>query len=423
MLTRTRTARLAVAAALVVLVAGVTATVAHALAFDDGTPCPTGGAADFVCPQGTVGTSYSIQLVGHGGCGPDGANAGLPYQYRVLSGALPPGLSLSSSGAISGTPTQSGTFAAYLELSDENPPSQSWCLPKQAQRQFFFNIGAGLQIVTNSLPTNASVGQPYSVTLDARTVTNLNPLTGNPATGATWSVPTFGTGLPPGLTLNNGVISGTPTAEGAFTFRIQASLNGATHFQTYSLNVRQPLTATGAKPLATPPLPTVWEVGLPFAAKITPSGGSGTYTVTLASGTLPTGLVLGPDGAVSGTPTTPGVFRAAVGLADSEGRTAEYAANFAVAQRLAVTTVALKRGKVGKLYRAKVASTGGVNPRLWKLAGGKLPKGLKFDRRLGVVSGIPKKAGSPRVTFQVTDGLRVIAKKTLRIVIAPTPKR
>jgi len=422
MRTRRRAFRLFLVAALAVLVVGVTATVAHAIAFDDAVPCPTSG-SDFICPQGSVGAGYSIALVGRGGGGPDGAKLGLPYQYRVLSGGLPPGLSLSSGGTIRGTPTQSGTDSAYIELSDQDPPSQSWCLPKKAERQFFFTINAGLQIVTNSLPNNASVGQPYSVTLDARTVTSLNPVAGNPATGATWSVPTFGTGLPPGLTLVNGVISGTPTAEGAFTFRIQVSLNGATNFQTYSLTVRQPLTASGAKPLATPPLPTVWEVGLPFAAKITPSGGSGTYTVTLASGTLPTGLVLGPDGTVSGTPTTAGVFRASVGLADNEGRTAEYAANFAVAQRLTVTTVALKPGKVGKLYRAKVVSTGGVNPRLWKLAGGKLPKGLKFDRQLGVVSGIPKKAGSPRVVFEVTDGLRVIAKKTLRIVIAPTPKR
>jgi large repetitive protein len=410
--------RLALVAVVVALAAGIGATVAHALAFDDAVPCPTSG-SDFICPQGSVGAGYSIQLIGRGGCGPDGPNLGLPYQYRVLSGSLPPGLSLATNGTISGTPTQSGSYAAYIELSDEDPPSQSWCLPKKAERQFFFTINSGLQIVTNDLPQNASVGAPYSATLQAQMVTGLNPPNGVPATGATWSVVSgVGTGLPPGLSLGNGVISGTPTTEGTYTFRIQASLNGASPFQTYTLNVRKPLVATAAKPLATSPAPTVWEVGLPFSAKLTPSGGNGTYTVTLGSGALPTGLTLGPDGTISGTPSAAGVFHATVKLADSEGRTLDYAANFGVAERLAVGTIALKPAKVGRLYRAKLVSTGGVPVKKWKVLAGPLPKGIRFNPTLGTLAGKPTKAGRYRVTFQVTDGLKVVAKKTLRIVVA-----
>jgi len=415
---RTRSFRFALVAAVVVLAAGIGATVAHAIAFDDAQPCPVTG-PNFICPQGSVGASYSIHLVGRGGCGPDGANLGLPYQYRVLSGSLPAGLSLASNGTISGTPTQSGTYAAYLELSDQDPPSQSWCIPKKAERQFFFTINAGLQIVTNSLPANASVGVPYSAPLDAQLVTSLNPPTGNPATGATWSIVSgIGTGLPPGLTLGTGLISGAPTTEGTYTFRVQASLNGASHFQTYTLTVRQPLKVVAAKPLATAPLPTAWEVGLPFSAKLTPSGGSGTYTVSLGAGTLPTGLALGPDGTISGTPSAAGVFHATVRVTDSEGRTLDYAANFGVAARLTVSTIALKPAKVGHLYRAKLASTGGVPVKKWKVLTGPLPKGIHFDPTLGALSGTPTKPGSYRVTFQITDGLKVVAKKTLRIVVA-----
>jgi hypothetical protein len=410
---RNRSLRLAIGVAVVALAAGIGATVARAVAFDDAVPCPTSG-ADFICPQGSVGASYSISLVGRGGCGP-----ALPYQYRVLSGSLPPGLSLASNGTISGTPSQSGTYAAYLELSDEDPPSGAWCIPKKAERQFFFKIDPGLQIVTNDLPKNASVGVPYSATLLAQVVTSLNPPSGSPATGATWSVVSgVGTGLPPGLSLVNGVISGTPTTEGAYSFRIQASLNGSTHFQTYALTVRQPLTVVAAKPLAAAPLPTAWEVGLPFSAKLTPSGGSGTYTITLGSGALPTGLTLGPDGTISGTPTAAGVFHATVRLEDSEGRTLDYAANFGVAARLAVGTIALKPAKVGRLYRAKLASLGGVPVKKWKVLAGPLPKGLHFDPTLGTLSGTPTKLGSYRVTFQVTDGLKVVSKKTFRIVVA-----
>ena len=383
---------------------GVAATVANAMAFDDGAPCPDTHPV-FKCPDGMVGTPYAVQLQAHGGC--------TPYKFTSTSGSLPPGVSLSSSGLISGTPASSGTWNAWLQLISHCPGDPT------ADREFTFTVVPGVQITTNSLPQNASVGVPYSVQLDAQVVTNLNPVTGSPASGATWSVvPGIGTGLPPGLALDRGVISGTPTTEGAYTFRVQASLNSASHSQTYSLNVRQPLVATPAKPLATPPRPTAWEVGLPFSAKITPSGGSGTYTFTLASGTLPTGVALGPDGTVSGTPRAAGVFRATVRLADNEGRTVDYAANFGMAARLAVATVALKPGKVGRLYRARLTSTGGLPVRKWKVLKGPLPKGIRFGRTLGTLSGTPTKAGSYRVTFEVTDGLKVVATKTLRIVVA-----
>ena len=104
-------------------------------------------------------------------------------------------------------------------------------------------------------------------------------------------------------------------------------------------------------------------------------------------------------------------------LTDSEGRTLDYAVNFGVAARLAVSTAALKPGKVGKVYRAKLALTGGLPMKKWKVLTGPLPKGIHFDPTLGTLAGTPTKAGSYRVTFQVTDGLKVVAKKTLRIVV------
>jgi hypothetical protein len=414
-MTRVHTIRLAVVAALLVLVAGVTATVAHALAFDDGHPCPVtidNSQPLFVCPSGSIGNPYSVQVVARGGCEPE-------FVFRVLNGAVPPGLSVSSSGLISGTPSQAGKYRFWLQVHDL-PPSEGgpvWCtFPKEAEREFTITIDSALLITTNAIPQTASVGVPYSATLTAALVTGPSSQQPIAPSSLTWSA--VGGTLPPGLTVANGAISGTPTTEGSYQFQVQAAIDASRkNTQSYSLTVRQPLVAAASKPLATTPAATVWETGLPFAAKITPSGGTGTYTITLASGTLPTGLVLGPDGTLSGTPSQAGVFQAVVGLADSEGRTAQYAANFAVAERLAVKTTALKPGRVGKLYRAKLASSGGVNPRVWKLAGGKLPKGLKLDRRLGIVSGIPKKPGSPRVTFQVTDGLEVVAKKTLRIVV------
>jgi hypothetical protein len=397
----------------VVVAAGVAATVANALAFDDATPCPVtidNGQPLFVCPSGSIGNSYSVQVKARGGCEPN-------FIFRVINGALPGGLSMSSSGLISGTPTQAGKFRFWLQVHDVGPSEggPAWCtVPKEAEREFTITINSALRLLTNTLPQNASVGVPYSTTLQAVIVSDSSTQTPVPPESLTWSV--IGGTLPPGLAVANGVISGTPTTEGAYTFQVQAALDASRkHSQTYSLTVRQPLTVAAPKPFATSPAPTLWEVGAPFSSKLTPSGGSGTYTWAIASGSLPTGLALGPDGTVAGTPRTAGVYRATLRVSDSDGRTFDYAANFGVAARLTVSTLLLKPGKVGKLYRSRVASTGGVVPKTWRITAGKLPKGVRFDRQLGVLSGTPTKAGRYRLTFQVTDSLKVVAVKTLRI--------
>jgi len=263
-----------------------------------------------------------------------------------------------------------------------------------AQRDFTIVINPGLRILTNSLPQGASVGAPYSVTLQTQLVTNLNPLTGTTPGPLTWSIVPGSGSLPPGMTLANGTVSGTPTTEGTYQFQVQAELDPTRkHSQSYSLTVRKPLAIQALKPLSAAGTPTLWEVGVPFAAKLAATGGTGTYTWTLAEGALPTGLALAVDGSVVGKPTTAGSFRATLRLTDTEGRTADYPAAFGVASRLAIGTLALRPGKVGRLYRAKVVATGGVLPKKWKILRGPLPRGIRWDRTLGVLSGTPTRPG------------------------------
>ncbi len=226
----------------------------------------------------------------------------------------------------------------------------------------------------------------------------------------------------PGLTLSGtGLLSGTPTNEGTYQFVVRASVGSLFDTETLTITVRQPLAIQGPRPFAAQGGVNRWEVGVPFSAKLAATGGSGTYTWSVASGALPTGFALAADGTVAGTTRTPGSSQATLRLADTEGRTADYAANFLVAPRLAVSTLALRPGKVGRLYRAKLSATGGVLPKTWKIVRGPLPRGIRFDRKLGLVSGTPTKAGRYRVTFQVTDALKVVALKTLRIDILDAP--
>jgi hypothetical protein len=118
--------RFARVAVVVSLLALVVAPSALAIRFTDDS---------YQVPTGTVGSFYSHQFRGDGGCGP-----ALPYQFTILSGALPPGLSLASDGLVGGVPTRAGSWSFWLELSDQDPPSASWCRPAKSQREFTIEI-------------------------------------------------------------------------------------------------------------------------------------------------------------------------------------------------------------------------------------------------------------------------------------------
>ena len=272
-------------------------------------------------------------------------------------------------------------------------------------------------IVTTQAAGPGTIGAPYSLPLAAQMMSGPEQLS-PPSSPLTWTIAQGQ--LPAGLVLDSatGVITGTPTAEGSSSFVVRAALvDGRADTKGLEITVRQPLSIQAPKPFAATPAPTLWEVGVPFTAKLAVSGGTGAYTWALAGGALPTGTALAADGTVAGKPSAAGSFRATLRLTDTEGRTADYAAAFGVASRLAISTLKLRTGKVGRLYRAKLTATGGVLPKKWKVKTGPLPRGIRFDRTLGLLSGTPTRPGRYRVTFEATDALKVTSKKTLLIEV------
>lgn len=402
---RTRTIRFAIALTGVALLAGIVVATASALAFEQGDPCSDTKPL-FICPGATVGGSYSITFKAGGGCGPT-----LPYQYKVTNGALPPGLSLASSGVLSGRPTQSGTWNFWVQLSDEDPPSQAWCTPHKADREFQISVQPTVDIDNLTTTTYGTVSQAYSNQLTAMQLTNTNPRTGTPLTTAQWSVVSGSGSPPPGVALSSsGLLSGTPTAEGSYVFKVRAELDPS-RFDTETLTV----VVRSAVVVKSPPVPSS-EVGVPFQLQVSVTGGTGSgYTLAL-TGTPPPGVTMDADGTISGTPTTAGRYAFAVTATDTESRTATYPVIVTVAAKLDVATQRLRPGKVGKRYRAKLVALGGVQPKLWRVKG-RLPRGVKLDRTLGVLSGIPTKAGTYRITVEVTDALKVKSTQALVLVV------
>jgi hypothetical protein len=286
------------------------------------------------------------------------------------------------------------------------------CPKPDSQDRFVIPINEGLAKLTlgPESTTPGTVGTPYSL-----------QMTASVAEPKTWSISSGA--LPPGLAIdaNTGLISGTPTAAGAFNFVVFAKMNGDIRSDTKPLGIviRDPLTITAADPF-TSARRALTEVGLPFEAMLTPTGGDGTYTWT-STGEPPPGLSIA-DGAISGTPTAAGVYPFTVTVTDAEGRIANYAARIVVLERLEVTTLLLRPGVAGKLFRGRLTTSGGAKPLTWRVVAGPLPRGVRLYTKTGFLYGRAKQAGRFRVTFEATDRLGVTATKTLRITIL-APKK
>jgi hypothetical protein len=395
--------RIALIVALVALCAGVAAGSGTAASFDDTTPCPASGPL-LVCPKAQVGQPYTLQLRALFGCD--------LYWWEFTNGGLPAGLSMNTSGLITGTPTATGETVPWVRVHDLLPSQggNSWCAgDNKSERQFVFDVVPGLSIQQQSVP-GGTINQPYSQQLTALSVTNINPVVGSPAQ-ATWSIKSGS--LPAGITLSSsGLLSGTPTAEGSYTFVVKADGGGSsTDTETETLTIRQPITLTSQLNAATKA-----EVGVAFSAAQSATGGQGTFTWTITKGALPTGLTLAADGSVTGRPAIPGRYAFTLTATDGEARAKSIDVTLVVASKLAFKTLKLKPAKSGVAYRAKIATTGGVAPTTWSLAG-KLPKGVKFAARTGTLIGTPKSAGTYRLTFTAVDRLEVSAKKTLVLVV------
>lgn len=167
-------------------------------------------------PDGSVGVAYTFTVA---------ASGTPPPTFAVTAGALPPGLSLdSATGVISGRPTAGGV--SVFTITATNPIGFE-------TREYAVSMAVP-PTITSGVPSAGVVGTPFAFTVTADGFPN-----------ATFSVAAGS--LPPGLSLDGatGVISGTPTAAGAFSFTVAAITIGGTASADYTIVVA-PAAATPA---------------------------------------------------------------------------------------------------------------------------------------------------------------------------------
>jgi Putative Ig domain/Kelch motif/Galactose oxidase, central domain len=135
--------------------------------------------------------------------------------------------------------------------------------------------------------------------------------------------PTTGSALPPGLTLSDGMISGTPTEANTYNVVITVTDSQSPASQksaAYAITIAPP--TSGSPPsINTIPSPNVGAINLPYHFAFTTSGGVSPFSWS-ETGALPPGLALGTDGSLAGTPTALGSFPITVMVSDSLGLSA-----------------------------------------------------------------------------------------------------
>lgn len=254
----------------------------------------------YTVPSGVVGRAYAgfdfnsvLQVLGDPSYNPG------EVRWSVAAGSLPAGLSLSPNGRLTGTPTAPGAssfqvLAAYKTKAGE-----------QGYQVLVADVSVSL--AADSVMPAGVQGAQYSYDLKSRLTVSGDPQF--TASQVVWSV--AGGSLPAGLQLNaNGTITGIPSAEGTYPFTIKAAYLTKSGKQSYQVIVGAITVGLSGDTLpsmtagtAIPPYDLKQKLSISGDAAYAGDGSGVTWSLT---GSLPTGLAMGNDGRITGTPSAVG---------------------------------------------------------------------------------------------------------------------
>ena len=324
-----------------------------------------------------------------------------PYQYSIITGFLPMGLTLSNSGAITGTPTLLGSSAFTVKAQDLNS--------NFGTKQYTLQVQNVAITMTPATLDPIKLNSYYTVTLGA--VNGTAPYTFSLEVGS----------LPTGLSLDpvTGIISGRPTQVGTFVFGIKViDFNYNYIIKDYELAVQSVSMSILPSSLPNGTI-NIAYLQTVFSAQ----GGTGPYNYSIPQGSLPSGMTFN-NGLLSGTPTVSGTFLFKIRAADVDNNTVDQTYSLTInAVSISVAPATLPNGTVGTPYATTFTASGGDTPYTFSIYSGGLPPGMSLSN--GALTGTPTSFGQWIITVRATDnngnyGSMVYTLTVLPVGIGPS---
>lgn len=336
-------------------------------------------------PSGITGASYSQMFTASGGTA--------PYTYALLTGSLPTGLSLTTTGHLSGIPLVAGTFSFTV-----NAVAASGCAGTQA---YTLNVVCPTITLSPAMLPEGIVGTSYSQ--------SFTQSGGSGAVVFTWQ----GAAIP-GLTFNAStkLLAGTPTQSGSFNFSLTATdANGCVGQQSYTLTINCPI--LNLTPASLPNGVTSTS----YSQQLTAAGGTAPYAFSVINGALPAGLTLTPTGLLNGSPTAAGPASFTIQASDSFGCLATQFYSVAInCAPLSLGPPTLPNGQTGTPYSQTLSVSGGTAPYTFSLSSGTLPAGLALSSA-GALTGTPNLSGSASIVIRAVDANGCATEMAYQLVI------
>ncbi len=227
-------------------------------------------------PSAALGAAYVHQMEAVGGHG--------SFEWTVVSGTLPAGMELLSTGLITGTPTDRGV--AFFTV-------------RAASGGAFVEADVSLEVTGPPLVILSEIPTGY-VNVDFEVLMVASGGDGD----YRWEV-VRGT-MPPGTRIfgSGPVFQGRPTEAGVWEFDVQVRSGAQAVIRTYRVEViRAP--DVFIEPIA--PLEVVFGRSLPPTQLLT-TGGSGEYAWRFAGGEIPPGIKIDQGGLLHGSSCCPGTY-------------------------------------------------------------------------------------------------------------------
>ena len=337
------------------------------------------------CPANTV-ISLSAQIP---------LPAGLSYNQntRTLSGTSSAPNQGSAFSIIATSNNQQLTFRSYsiatdrrlFFLTNETLPAATAGIAMT--RTVNVNLSSAWDTGTRDLPTSISVSIPSNST--TATLSGVFPAVTVPTA---YSLQLYAS-YPPGST----------------------SQNVPSIFQTinriFAITVNPPPTLTANLPPG--------QVGVPYGANVTTTGGTAPFTYS-SVGNMPPGIGLnGTTGFLSGIPQTNGTFSFQISVRDANGASAFATATVTVTGTpLQITSLTFPAARVAQSYLTQLTVLGGTAPFAWSIVSPTLPPpGIGISQ--ATLTGIPNTIGLFQFTIRVVDSVGVAAQANVSLAVNP----